>query len=202
MLRLFRRKMVFVVKYFRRNHFLKNNFLENIFRRLVRTKKLQKEKMQLSPESGNVQSPLPDSGEHVWSDPTKIAGFRSDSSGSSRIMAILARSGLISGPIQAILDRSDRIHPNPTGPRPFWPDPVGSIAGSGQIRPDSCRLLTMAECRRILAPTIFRWSDVAGFRCRLNSDNRLLPDSGNRISNVHARTNNLISENDLRFLKP
>jgi hypothetical protein len=30
-------------------------------------KKLRKAKMQLSYESGNVRSPLPDSGEHVWS---------------------------------------------------------------------------------------------------------------------------------------
>jgi hypothetical protein len=60
-------------------------FFENIFRRLVCTKKLQKEKMQLSPESSNVQSSLPDSGEHIWSNPAKIAGFRSDSSGSGQI---------------------------------------------------------------------------------------------------------------------
>jgi hypothetical protein len=51
MLRLFQRKMVSVVKYFQRNHFQKKKNFENIFKRLVRTKKLQKEKMQLSQES-------------------------------------------------------------------------------------------------------------------------------------------------------
>jgi hypothetical protein len=78
----------------------------------VRTKKLRNVKIQLLP--------LLDSGEHVWPDPNKIAGsggllqIRLDSadpghfgqirpdklpdpSTSSRIPAILARSGLISG---------------------------------------------------------------------------------------------------------
>jgi len=59
--------------------FRKNNFLENIFRRLVRTKKLRKVKMQLSPESGNVRSPLPDSGEHVWPDLGHFGQIRSAS---------------------------------------------------------------------------------------------------------------------------
>jgi hypothetical protein len=75
--------------------------------------------MQLLPESGNVRSPLPDSGEHVWPDPAKIAGLlriRSD---------------------PAILAKSDRIHP----------DPTESVARSIQIRLDSVRsgwLLNMA----------------------------------------------------------
>jgi hypothetical protein len=39
MLRLFWRKIFFVIKYFQRNHFSeKSNFSENIFRRLSRTK--------------------------------------------------------------------------------------------------------------------------------------------------------------------
>jgi hypothetical protein len=41
MLRLFQRKMIFVVKYFRRNHFSKNEFPQNIFRRLACTKKVR-----------------------------------------------------------------------------------------------------------------------------------------------------------------
>jgi hypothetical protein len=41
---------------------------------------------------------------------------------------------------------------------------------------------------------------VAGFRCRLDFDDRLLSDSGNRISNVRARTKSSISEN-VRFPK-
>jgi hypothetical protein len=87
---------------------------------LVRTKKLQKKKMQLSPESGNVRLPLPDSGEHVWPDLAKIAGFRPDSSQSvAGSRPFFARSDQI----------SDQIHPNPAG---FWPWP-----DSNQIRPES-----------------------------------------------------------------
>jgi len=40
MFRLFRRRMISAVKFFRRNHFFrKNDFFENIFRRLACTKK-------------------------------------------------------------------------------------------------------------------------------------------------------------------
>lgn len=46
MLRLFWRKIFFVIKYFQRNHFSeKNNFSENIFRRLSRTKKITGDKI-------------------------------------------------------------------------------------------------------------------------------------------------------------
>jgi hypothetical protein len=98
MLRLFRRKMIFVVKYFRRNYFFKKNkiFFKNIFWRLVRTKKLRNVKLQLSPEFGNVDRPLSDSGKHVLPNLAKMTGFQSDSSGSGqigRILAILAKSG-------------------------------------------------------------------------------------------------------------
>jgi hypothetical protein len=47
---------------------------------------------------------------------------------SGRIPAILARPGRISVPI-----RSDQA-----GFRPFWPDPAGSVSGSGHTRPDQC----------------------------------------------------------------
>jgi hypothetical protein len=65
MLRLFRRKMVSIVMVSTKSFKKNNNFLENIFRCLVCTKKLRKVKIQLSPESGNVGSPLPDFDEHV-----------------------------------------------------------------------------------------------------------------------------------------
>jgi hypothetical protein len=123
--------MVSVVKYFRRNHFQKNNFLENLFRRLVRTKKLQKEKMQLSSESSNVQLPLSDSVEQVWPDSAKIAEFRPDSSESGRIPAILARSDRISGRING------RIQSDQAG---FWPWPEfgpPAFRDDGRMSPDS-----------------------------------------------------------------
>jgi hypothetical protein len=72
MLRLFRRKMISVVKYFWRNHFKKKWFLENIFRRLACTKKLRNAKIR------------------VWKSASKFG----------RIPAVLARSGRISVRIQ------------------------------------------------------------------------------------------------------
>jgi hypothetical protein len=58
--------MVSVVKYFRRNHLKKKMIFLKIFSNVwLSQKKLRKAKMQLSYESGNVRSPLPDSGEHV-----------------------------------------------------------------------------------------------------------------------------------------
>jgi hypothetical protein len=83
--------MVYVVKY---------------FRRLVRMKKLRKMKMQLSPKSGNVRSPLSDFGEHVWPDSSRAP---LDLVRSGRIPTILAKSGRISGRIKAILARSGRL---------------------------------------------------------------------------------------------
>jgi hypothetical protein len=144
--------------------------------------------MQLSPESGNVRSPLPDSSEHVWPDPAESIQIRPDQwpdpSKSSGIPAILARSSRIS----AVLTRSGRLL-TMDGFRPVF------------SRNLVCRhSATVAGCRRIPAPVVFRWQNVAGFRCRLDSNDRQLPDYSNRISNVYARTKSLISENDLRFL--
>jgi len=39
----------------------------------------------MSPESGNVRSLSLDSGKKVWTDPAKMAGFRTETSGSSPI---------------------------------------------------------------------------------------------------------------------
>jgi hypothetical protein len=107
--------------------------------------------MQMSPESGDDRSPSPESGEHVWPDPAKIAGFRQDTSGTGQIRpdpVILAGSRqdqwpdpVRSGRIPAILARSGRISSRirsyPAEFRSCWPDPAGSVSGSGQIRPDS-----------------------------------------------------------------
>jgi len=151
---------------------------------------------------------------------------------SGRIPAILARSGWIQSdqaefrpfwpdPARSMAE-SSQIRPDPghfgqirRGPvisgriLPFLPDP----AGSGQIRPNSGRFLTMIGFRpdstgiwsvgiRRRWPDVagFRPRDDAGFRCRLVSDGRLLPDSGSQISNVRVMTKNIILENDLQFL--
>jgi hypothetical protein len=151
--------------------------------------------MQMSPESGNDRSPSPESGEHVWLDPAKIAGFRQDTSGPGQIRSdpvILAGSRqdqlpdpVRLGRIPAILARSGRISSRirsyPAGFRSCWPDPAGSVYGSGQIRPDPGRFLSMTgfrpdsagirrSCRMLpdsggfpatgfRQPTVFRWSD-------------------------------------------
>jgi hypothetical protein len=101
-----------------------------------------------------------------------------------RIPAILARSGRI----PAVLARFGRIN--------------------GRIRPASdhgwilasfgrnlaCRHpVTVAGCRWIMAPTVFRWPDIAGFWPSLDSDDQPLPNSDNQVSNVRARTKTLIS---------
>jgi hypothetical protein len=86
---------------------------------LVRTKKLRKVKIQLLPESGDVWSPLPDFGKHVWPDPAKMAASGRtppDLVRSGRIPAILARSGRI----------SCRIRLDLGGSKPFLPDPSTS----------------------------------------------------------------------------
>jgi hypothetical protein len=58
---------------------------------------------------------------------------------------------------------------------------------------DGGRMLPDSGAGRIPAP------DVAGLRCRLDSDDQHLLNFNNRVSNVRVMTKNLISENDLRF---
>jgi len=148
-------------------------FFENIFRRLVRTKKLRKGKMQLSPESGNIWLPLSDSGEHVWPDPARLLQIRPDqwmdSCRSGRIPAILARFGQISGRIRSDL-AGFRLDPASFR---LWLD-------SGQFRPKSgmpasgdfgrmsldsfAASIPVARCYRILTPLRFRRPTIAGFR--------------------------------------
>jgi hypothetical protein len=94
----------------------------------------------LLPESGNIRSPLPDSGEHFWPDSVKLAGFRSDSSGSGRIWL----DPYHFGQILAIFAISGKLL---TMAR-FWPVSAGIIS---------------AGIRR-------QWLDVAGFRRCLDSD--------------------------------
>jgi len=91
-----------------------------------------------------------------------------------------------------------------------WPDPIRSsriltiLAGSDRFltiagfRPYSARIWSTG----IRHPALFRCLDDAGFPCRLISDDRLLSDLSSHISNDRAMTNNIISENNLRFLKP
>jgi hypothetical protein len=148
MLRSFRRKIAFVVKYFRRNHFKNNNnFLENICRCLVHMKKLQKVKMQLSPESDDVRSPLPDSGEHVWPDLAKIAGFRPDSSEFGQIRSNLCHFG-------QIWPTSDHGQFRPE----FGPPASGD---GGRMSPNSgASNISEARCCRISVPPGFRQSDI------------------------------------------
>jgi len=80
--------MISVVKYFGEIFFKKNIFFENIFRRLVCMKKLRKTKIKVRI--------WPDSGEQVWPDQWP------DLVRSSRIHAILARSGQIPAGIWSI----------------------------------------------------------------------------------------------------
>jgi hypothetical protein len=154
-------------------NFKRNYFLENIFRRLVRTKKLRKVKMQMSPESGNDRSPSPESGEHVWPDPAKIAGFRPDPAGS------VAGSGHIrpdSGHVGQI--RPDQC-PDPVISGHFgqirpdqWPDPVRSgripaiLARSGRIS---------GRIRSDQAGSWPFWPDSAG---SVSGSGQIMPDSG------------------------
>jgi hypothetical protein len=152
---------------------------------LVRTKKLRKVKMQLSPESDNDQSTSPECGEHVWPDPAKIAGFQQDTSGPGQIRSFWPDLGRISG----------RIRSDQAGFRPFWPDPVISgripaiLARSGRIsvrirsnqagfrpvsvhagfRPDSAGIRRSSPAAGFRQPAVFRWSD---------SDVGIIPETG------------------------
>jgi hypothetical protein len=97
-----------------------------------------------------------------------------------RIPAILAWSGRI----PAVLARFGRIRPASDHGR------ILASFGRNLV----CRHpATVAGCRWIMASTVFRWPDVAGFWPRLDSDDQPLPDSGNQVSNVGARAKTLIS---------
>jgi hypothetical protein len=96
------------------------------------------------------------------------------------------------------------------GSRPFWPDPAEIF----RIRPDQWQDPVISG-RLSRNPAIFRPAsgtggriptsagyrrpDVVELQHRLDSDDRQLLNSDNRISNVHRRMKSLISENDLRF---
>jgi hypothetical protein len=106
-------------------------------------------------------------------------------------MQLLSGSGYVQSP----LPDSGRTPSYPTGSRPFRPNPAGSIQirlnqwpdsdhfgriwpASSQIRPES-GLPASGNGGRVS-------SDVAEFRCRLDSDDRPLLDFGYWISNVHV----------------
>jgi hypothetical protein len=116
--------------------------------------------------------------------PVAVAGFRRER---------LIRSG-----------QNGRIRSYPAGSWPnlgrfgqILPEPAG-------FRPEFGPPVTRFQCRqntgdRIPAPAGYQQSDVVGLRRRLDSDDRQLLNSDDRISNVRVRTKSLISENDLRF---
>jgi len=159
-----------------------NNFFKNISRRLTCRKKLREAKMQLSLESGNVRSPLSDSGEHV------LAGFlpdlghfgqiQSDPSRSSRNSAILAGirpfppNPIRSNRITAILAGSGKIQSDAAGFWP-WPDSSQFLSESGSTAfGDGCRMspnsgasnIPVAGCCRIPTLPEFRRPTIAEFR--------------------------------------
>jgi hypothetical protein len=86
------------------------------------------------------------------------------------------------------------------------------LAGSGQncrTPPDpvkSCQILAILVKSGWISGRIHPnpagsrpfWPDSVG---SMAGSGQIWPDSGNRISNVYARTKSLILENDLRFLK-
>jgi hypothetical protein len=115
-----------------------------------------------------------------WPDPAgSVAGsghIRPDSGHVGQIRPDQCPDPVIFGRIPSILARSGRISvriwSDQAGFRPFWPDPAGSVSGSGQIRPDSGRFLSMTGFRRHSAqlpdvvgfrrPAVFRWPDSGG----------------------------------------
>jgi hypothetical protein len=137
---------------------------------LVRKKKLRKVKMKLSPESGNDRSPSPESGEHVWPDLAKIAGFRQDTSGPGQIWpdpVILAGSRQDQWPESGLiwLDSgriSVQIRSNQAGFRPVSVHgriPARFRRHSAQL-PDVAGFRRPAEFRQpFRQPAVFRWSD-------------------------------------------
>jgi hypothetical protein len=91
--------------------------------------------MQLSPESCNVRSSLPDSGEHVWPDPTKMAGLL-------RIQSDPVESRPFwPNPAGSVQIRSDSCHFDQ-----IWP-----ASDHGQIP------TTVAGCCRITAPAVIQY---------------------------------------------
>jgi hypothetical protein len=177
MLRLFQRKMIFVVKYFRRNHFFKKMiFLKIFFGVWLAQKNYERRKLEYGKCRRNPEHLVAIAGFRR----AGLAGFRPDSSGSGHIRADLGHFGQI------------RPDPSRTGQIPT-------------ILARSDRLLTMARLWPILAgisaPARFRWPDVAEFRRWPDSNDRQLLNSGNRISNERVKTKSLISKNDLRFSK-
>jgi hypothetical protein len=205
---LFWRKMVSVVKYFRRNHFQKKIIFSKTFSSVWFARK-NYEKWKYNCRRNPATS------SHRCRIPLELLRNRSDLAGSRPFWPDQAESRPLwpnpwSGRIPDILARPGRI-------LTFGPNPSRSVAGFGHIRPDpirSSRLLTMAGfwsgdgdrvCRISGADSIpmtgFRRRHYSGGRMLPDSNDRLLPDSGNWISNLLVKTKSIISKNDLRFLK-
>jgi hypothetical protein len=214
--------MISVVNNFDEIIFRKNDLFKNIFWCLARTKKLRNAKIrvcQMSTDSGNVRSPIPDSDEQVWSDPV-ISGW---------ILAVLARSGRLLTMV-GIRQYSGRnlVRWHPATMARFWrqqdigdrmlldsgrnlldPAESGHIRLDpgcfGQIRPTSDHGRNPAIFRpesgppasgdggRIPEPIRYRRPNIIGLRRRLDSDDQQLLNSDNQISNVRVRTKSLIS---------
>jgi hypothetical protein len=202
MLRLFRHKMVSVVKYFRRNQFQKKLFSRKYFSAFGLHEKITKS--ENATVDGIRRTCLAGSGQNcripaghllARSDPVILAGSRKDQwpdpVRSRRIPAIWARSGRI----------SSRIRSDPAGFRPYgrirrgqWPDPVRSGRISGRIRSDQAGFRQVSVHGRI--PAVFRQPDSGGwryfggripaagripvvrFRRRHYSSDLMMPDSG------------------------
>lgn len=112
MLRLFQRKLIFVVECFRRNHFKKKNeFPDNIIRQLAHTKKFQTQKMEFGNSSRNPAT----------------SGSRRRIP-TSNIPTVMAEIRLV----WPFWPELAGIKPNTAGVQLYWP-------AFGQIRPDSNR---------------------------------------------------------------
>jgi hypothetical protein len=154
MLRLFRCKMVSVVKYFRRNQFQKKLFSRKYFSAFGSHEKITKS--ENATVVGIRQRPVNVAGIRR----ACLAGFRQDTSGPGQIRpdpVILAGSRqdqwpdpVRSGRIPAILARSGRISVRIRS----------NQAGSGQIRPDSGQIPpAFGAVAGFRQPAVFRWSD-------------------------------------------
>jgi hypothetical protein len=133
MLRLFRHKMISIVKYFRPNHLKKKKkILENIFRRLVRTKKLQNMKNATVAVAGFGRACLAEFGQNCRI-PARLLRIPPDPAEMARIRGLIHTNPVRSDQIPAILARSD------------WLLTI---------------LATVVGCSRIPASAVFRWPDV------------------------------------------
>jgi hypothetical protein len=170
MLRLFRRKMVSVVKYFRQNQFQKKLFSRKYFSAFGSHEKIMKS--ENTTVAGIRQRPVVVAGIRRTC-PAGHLRARSDPAGSGHFGRISAGSVAGSGQIRPDSGHFGQIRPGQCQ------DPIRSgripaiLARSGQIRPDSSGI--RRSCRM--------WPDsggipAVGFRRRHYSSDLMMPDSG------------------------